>query len=149
MQVMIIEDNPVFLRSLSAMLLQHFPFLNIVSASNPEEADALLAVNLPELVFLDVRLGNQSGLDLISKIKTRNAATAVIVLTSFNLPEYRTKALADGADYFFTKDVSACDIVECISRDFFCQSMHQPSPPPEVSVQELEPPQDLRRGSSY
>ncbi len=148
MQVMIVEDNPVFLRSLSTMLQQHFPAMNILGVESVEEAETQLAATVPALICLDVRLGNRSGLDLIGKIKALNAATAVMVLTSFHLPEYRTKALENGADYFFTKDVDAHEIVDCISRDFFCQSTVRRAPlAPELTASTGV--QSLRRRSSH
>ncbi len=135
MQVMIIEDNPVFLRSFSSMLQQHLPSIEIIGTDSAQDAIASLRTLVPDLVFIDVRLGKYSGLDLIKQVKTLTGQSVVAVLTSFDLPEYRSMALERGADYFFTKDVPAAEIVECIKQELLCQSLLGPANQPERTEQ--------------
>lgn len=111
-QVMVVEDNEAFRSSLSHMLLQNFPVMNIVYAGSAEEAYGLLPMVNPQIVITDVRLPGRSGLDLAADIKALAADTVVIVLTSFDLMEYRLKAIENGADHFLTKDTPADDILK-------------------------------------
>lgn len=60
---------------------------------------------LPNLILCDVRLGNESGYDVCAALKA-NAQTAhipVIILTAYEKPEERAKAIAAGADDFISK----------------------------------------------
>jgi DNA-binding NarL/FixJ family response regulator len=58
---------------------------------------------LPHLVFMDIRLPGQNGLELTRKIKTSHPNIAIIILTDYDLPEYREAARSGGADGFIPK----------------------------------------------
>jgi DNA-binding NarL/FixJ family response regulator len=52
---------------------------------------------------MDIRLPGENGLQLTQKIKARFPNITVIILTGYDLPEYR-EASSQYADYFFSKD---------------------------------------------
>jgi DNA-binding NarL/FixJ family response regulator len=62
----------------------------------------------PSLVFMDIRLPGENGLKLTQKVKNRYPSTIVIILTGYDLPEYR-EASSQYADYFFSKDASTAE----------------------------------------
>jgi DNA-binding NarL/FixJ family response regulator len=57
----------------------------------------------PDVVLLDIRLDQGSGLDVLKQIKKRGQPPVVIVLTNYAYPQYRDRFIASGADYFFDK----------------------------------------------
>ena len=57
----------------------------------------------PELVFMDIRLPGESGLELTKTIKRTHPEIRVVILTDYNFPEYREAALDSGADDFVVK----------------------------------------------
>lgn len=57
----------------------------------------------PDLIFMDIRLPGQTGLELTSKIKQDHPDMTIVLLTDYNLPEYREAAFANGADDFIVK----------------------------------------------
>jgi len=58
----------------------------------------------PNLIFMDIRLPGHSGLELTEKIKKAHPDIMIIILTSYDIPEYREAAARFKADYFFSKD---------------------------------------------
>lgn len=58
----------------------------------------------PDLVFMDIGLPGESGLEVTKRIKKDFPGITVIILTSYDLPEYRDAAFQCGAAYFITKD---------------------------------------------
>ena len=60
----------------------------------------------PELVFMDIRLPGVSGLQLTRTIKTNHPDTKVILLTTYDVPEYREAATQCGASCLLAKDDS-------------------------------------------
>ena len=58
----------------------------------------------PDIVFMDIRLPGENGIELTKKIKTDYPDIIVVILTSYDLPEYRQAALQSKADHFVTKD---------------------------------------------
>lgn len=101
--VLLVEDNPTFRASLKEMLAMRFPDVGIEEASNGEEAMHIIDRNEPDLVFMDIRLPGRNGLEVTKTIKSANSGIDVIILTSYEIPEYREAAFRSGASHFFTK----------------------------------------------
>jgi DNA-binding NarL/FixJ family response regulator len=101
---MLVEDNSVFRESLRDSLRLKFPSMEISEAGNSVEALAKIASLSPNLVFMDIRLPGQNGLELTEKIKKLHPDIIIIILTSYDIPEYREAAARFKADYFFSKD---------------------------------------------
>ncbi len=103
-KVMIVEDNGVFRKYLRDTLQLRFPSMEIVEAGDGAEALDKLSSLSPDLIFMDIRLPGQSGLELTEKIKKAHPDITIIVLTNYDLPEYREAAERFKADYFLSKD---------------------------------------------
>jgi len=58
----------------------------------------------PEAIFMDVRLPGESGLELTRKIKAQYPDIIVVIITNYDLPEYREAAYESRADHFVSKD---------------------------------------------
>lgn len=101
--VLVVEDNVVFRRSFVEMLQGRFPEIRIEEAGDGADAMSKLLAALPDLVFTDIRLPGENGLEVARKIKGTHSDIRVGVLTSYDLPEYREAAHKNGADYFFVK----------------------------------------------
>jgi DNA-binding NarL/FixJ family response regulator len=99
---LLVDDSDVFRRSLRRLLTKHFPSMRIDEAATGEEA--LHQNRAHELVFMDIRLPDTSGLELTRRLKATHPATAVCVVTQFDIPEYRDAASRSGASGFILKD---------------------------------------------
>jgi len=75
----------------------------VEEAMHGVEAMEKLETFLPDLVFMDVRLPGETGLELTKKIKASHPDILIIILTDYNLPEYRKAAFDSGADDFVVK----------------------------------------------
>lgn len=103
-RILIVEDNAFFLRFFGETLHSRFPSLKIYEAANGEEAMQKINVVQPEAVFMDIRLPGENGLELAKKMKAQYPHIIVIILTNYDLPEYRSAAYESGADHFISKD---------------------------------------------
>ena len=106
-QILIVEDNAPFRQSLREMLCEQFPTMRVEEAQDGEDALDKLETLSPHLVFMDIKLPGQSGLEVTRTIKARYPEVKVIILTSYDLPEYREAASQYGADYFLSKGSSS------------------------------------------
>jgi len=81
--------------------------VEILTASNGEEALQVAAAKLPELVVLDLMMQGMSGFEVCKRIKSNpaTALTPVVFLTATDNREDRIKGLQAGADDFFSKPV--------------------------------------------
>ena len=103
-KTLIVEDNVSFRQFLTRMLHKYFPLMVIEDAGDGREALQKVDSFCPDLILLDIRLPDESGLELTKKIKKECPNIIIIILTSYDLPEYREAAARYGADAFMTKD---------------------------------------------
>jgi two-component system response regulator YesN len=109
--ILIVDDNAVFRRTLKTILLARFPSMQILEAKDGKEAIEKTREELPRLIFLDVRLPGENGFQLTTKIKAAHPEIPIIIMTSYDSPEYRETAYDAGADFFLSKkSSSAADI---------------------------------------
>ena len=117
---MTVEDNIPFREMFKNNLLSEFPSMEIIEATSGEEAFKGLAPYPIDLVFMDIRLPGESGLDLTSKIKAKYKNVTITMLTGYDLPEYREAAARCRADGFIAKDLMKWDqisaMVKCFQR---------------------------------
>src|SRR3990170_6229558 len=102
-RALIVEDSIFFRQLLKETLLSGFPSMEISEAGNGEEALRKIKTSPPELIFMDIKLPGESGLELTRKIKAQYPNSVVIILTSYDLPEYREAASQYQANYFLSK----------------------------------------------
>ena len=113
---MLVEDNPSFRQILKENLKDLFPSMKIVEAGDGVEAFQKIESDSPHLVFMDIRLPGENGLELTRRIKADHPDIVVIILTSYESPEYREAATRFKADYFFSKDAIANDEIYALVK---------------------------------
>jgi CheY-like chemotaxis protein len=75
----------------------------IAEAGDGEEALRKINTHFPNLIFMDINLPGENGLELTRKIRTAHPERPIIILTSYDLPEYRQVAYQHGANSFLVK----------------------------------------------
>ena len=103
LRTMTIEDNLPFREMFKGYLLSEFPSMEVIEAANGEEAFQGLASYPIDLVFMDIRLPGESGLELTGKIKAKYQDVTSAMLTRYDLAEYREAAARCGADGFIPR----------------------------------------------
>ena len=106
-KALIVEDSAIFRRLLKETLRSRFPSMEILEAADGEEAMQKILSNPPDLIFMDIKLPGESGLELTTKIKAKYPDVIVIILTSYDTPEYREAAAQAEANYFLSKGSSS------------------------------------------
>jgi DNA-binding NarL/FixJ family response regulator len=115
-RIAIVDDHPV-LREGTAALLAAQPGLEVAGvASSLDEAEALVAAAAVDVVLLDIRLGTDSGLRWLTASDPASPRPAVIVLTSYDYPQYAEAALRLGAAGFVLKTAPIAELLDAIRR---------------------------------
>ena len=112
----LVEDDYGFRQSLKKILSSRYPFMRVVEAEDGKEAIWKIDLSPPDLIFMDIRLPGNNGLELTHAIKTRYPGMVVIILSNFDLSEYRETAYRNGADYFISKDAPMGDFLSLVER---------------------------------
>ena len=122
-RVAIVDDHPV-LREGTAALLAAQPGLEIAGvAGTVDEATTLVGETQVDVVLLDIRLGTDSGLRWLTSGGVEPSAgavarprPAVVVLTSYDYPQYAEAALRLGASGFVLKTAPIAELLDAIRR---------------------------------
>ena len=122
-QMLIVDDNAPFRQSLREMLREQFSTMGVEEAEDGEDALNKIETLSPHLVFMDIKLPGQNGLEVTREIKARYPGVRVIILTSYDLPEYREAAENYGADYFLSKGSSSREEIIALVDRIFSKTM--------------------------
>ena len=114
---LLVEDNTFFRQSIKWILKEKFPVLDISEAGDGLEALERCQQAQPDLVLLDISLPKLNGLELCKYIRQGSPATVIIMLTNYDLPEYRQAALKNGANHFLPKDLRQEEILALVASE--------------------------------
>lgn len=121
-RVAIVDDHPA-LREGTASLLAREPDIEVISTVGTVEDCVALsqAPDPPDVVLLDIRLGDESGFRMLSGDRPTDgrpsaARPAIIVWTGYDFPQYAAFAYRSGAAGFLVKTVPTAELVEAIRR---------------------------------
>ena len=121
-KILIVDPNKPFRRALKKVLINRFSFLDILEAVDAIEAVAKVQDFDPNLIFLEIHLTSERGLDLARRIKSDHPEIIVVLLTSYDLPEYQAAAAESGAEHLVPKDdwtgEDMLDLVDRILTDW-------------------------------
>ncbi|MDQ3715094.1 MAG: response regulator transcription factor [Actinomycetota bacterium] len=113
LRVVLVDDHPMVLEGLKAMLARRAGEIRIVGqASNSDDAFRVVGDLRPDVVVLDVRLGQDSGLDVCHRLLARDPACRVVFLTVYDDEQYLFQALRAGAVGYLLKRVDGRQLVE-------------------------------------
>lgn len=120
LRVVLVDDHPMVLEGLKAMLARRAGEIRIVGqASSSDEAFRVVGDLRPDVVVLDVRLGQDSGLDVCHRLIARDLTCRVVFLTVYDDEQYLFQALRAGAVGYLLKRVDGRQLVEHL------QAVHQ------------------------
>ena len=111
MQVLLVEDEPAQREVLAYNL--EAAGLNVIRASDGEEALLMVAEGAPDLILLDWMLPNVSGIEVCRQIKSRSDTRGVpIIMLSARTEEVdMVRGLDTGADDYMTKPYSLAELM--------------------------------------
>jgi len=112
--VLIVDDDPALRRTLQLRLREEG--LRVVDADSAERALALLAVELPDLVVTDVRMGGMDGLALFDEIRRDHPLLPVIILTAHGTIADAVGTTRKGVAAYLTKPVEAATLLAEVRR---------------------------------
>ncbi len=112
--ILIVDDDPA-VRSTMTVLLRRVHY-RVLDADNIRQAAQLLGEQSVDLVIVDLRLGDEDGIDLIRLVKERHPDTEAILLTGYGTIESSVAAMKAGAFDYVTKPFSNDEFLLRVSK---------------------------------
>ena len=114
--VLLVDDEPAWLRSLRLTLERSAGITNIITCQDSREVMELLERHEIGLVLLDLTMPHLSGDQLIGMIAERHPEIAVIVISGMNQIESAVNCIKQGAFDYFVKTVEEDRLISGVLR---------------------------------
>ena len=125
--VMIADDHSMIREGLKQLLELEGDFKVIAEACDGEDCLNKLAVQIPDILLLDINMPNLNGLEVLQKIRSKNIKIKVLVLTVHNEVEYLLKAVDIGVNGYLLKDSGSAELKKAIISVMNGEDYIQPS----------------------
>ncbi len=113
MRAILIDDEISNLENLQALLAKHCPQVAILAiAQNVNDAVTAIEKYLPDLVFLDIQMGEQTGFDVLKFLPKRSFE--VIFVTAYD--QYGIQAVKFAALDYLLKPIDIEELVEAVNK---------------------------------
>ena len=113
-RIVIIDDHAVFIQGLSLLIDNEKDLQVAGTATNFFDGEKLVEEVKPDLVIVDLNLGDKDGLDLIKILTEKNPKIKILVLSMMQERYYTERSLAAGAKGFVMKDAVADTVITAI-----------------------------------
>lgn len=110
----IIDDEPGAILLLEEMIHKTGGIVVTGSANDVESGLHLILRERPEMVFLDIRLHERTGFDLIRELKEYDTCPFIVMVTGFD--QYGIEALKSGAFDYLLKPVDPVELLKVMGR---------------------------------
>jgi two-component system nitrate/nitrite response regulator NarL len=110
LKVIIIDDHTLFREGLQRLLVRHDIDVT-ASVSNGEDGYKAIEKNTPDIVLLDLRMPNVSGIEVLKNIRQTRKNLPVVMLTTSDDEKDLIDALRNGASGYLLKDMEPDDLV--------------------------------------
>ncbi|WP_420036502.1 response regulator [Streptomyces sp. cg28] len=113
-RLLLVDDDPLVRSGLRLMLGGADDVEIVGEAADGEEALTLAGTLRPDVVLMDIRMPVLDGLAATERLRAREDAPEIVVLTTFHADEQVLRALRAGAAGFVLKDASPADILGAV-----------------------------------
>ncbi len=110
----IVDDSAVIRRRLVSMLSEIEGVQFIGEAVDAHDGAAMIRDLNPDLVILDIRMSDRSGISLLEDVKNEPNLPTIIILTNYPYAAYRKRCMELGANHFFDKSTEFTKVEEVV-----------------------------------
>ncbi|MFI2433013.1 response regulator [Streptomyces sp. NPDC018693] len=115
-RVLLVDDDPLVRAGLALMMGGADDIRIVGEAADGGEVEDLVDRTRPDVVLMDIRMPSVDGLTATERLRGREDAPQVVVLTTFHADEQVLRALRAGAAGFVLKDTPPAEIVDAVRR---------------------------------
>lgn len=149
MRIVVVDDHPVVRTGLKALLDMEEDLEVVGEAAGEDEAVAVVQEHRPDLVLMDLRLAQGSGVGAIARLRVASDAAPILVLTNHDTDADILAAVEAGAAGYLLKDAPPEELLPAVRAAAAGESALAPavaarllqrmrSPRPSLSARELE-----------
>jgi len=113
MQVLLVDDHTLFRSGLETLLERHGIEI-IATAGNGREGFLMARELQPDVILLDMRMPEMSGLEVLSGLRAVGFKNPIVMLTTSNEEQDLVECLRNGASGYLLKDMEPTELVTAL-----------------------------------
>jgi DNA-binding NarL/FixJ family response regulator len=114
--ILSIDDHPLFREGISRVVADQPDMIIVAEAATGQNAIEQFRKHLPDVILLDIRLPDMSGIDVLSSIRNEFKEARALMLTTAEGDMEIQRALQAGARGYMLKSASPRDLMDAIRR---------------------------------
>ena len=112
----VLADDHVFVRDGIKSLLENEANIEVVGeATDGVEALKTVEITKPDLLILDIRMPNMTGIEVVEKLRNQNNPVKIVMLSMHESEEYVLKSIKAGADGYLLKGSSKEEFLKALN----------------------------------
>lgn len=109
--VHLVDDHAVIRQSLQYLIEKSDDIQVVATASNGIEAVAQVSSGCPNVIVMDISMPEMDGIEATRQILLHCPTTRVLMLSTYDTPDYVRRALEGGAHGYVIKDTISNDLL--------------------------------------
>ena len=127
MRILIVDDHEIVRNGLTLLFNRQKGFDIVGEAGSVSEAVRVAAATSPDIVIMDVRLPDGTGVEACREIRSANPETKVVMLTSYSDDKALFDSIMAGASAYFLKQVESKALVAAVKQVANGESLLDPA----------------------
>ena len=115
-RTMSVDDHPLVHQGIAALIANQADMLHVAEAADSREAVEMYREHQPDVMLLDLRLGKQSGIDVLIAVRGEFPDARIVMLTMSEGDVEIQRAFKAGAAAYLLKSMTSKNLVETIRR---------------------------------
>jgi len=114
--VLVVDDDVDVAESILSIIEMQSRRFNVVAVYGYSQAVKLSSEEHFDIAFIDIKLGQESGLDLLSYLKSKDDDIYCVMMTAFREADYSVTAVKSGADDYLHKPIKPDNLFSSLSQ---------------------------------
>ena len=113
-RILVVDDHALVREAFTSMLRSEFPEATVVSTGTCADAMAAVRLNAFEIALVDIELGDRSGMELTTELRTMPNPPKIIAVSMHQEETFVTRTLQLGAKAYVAKDAPPQELFDAI-----------------------------------
>lgn len=112
--VFMVDDHYMVIEGVRSLLQNEANISWLGHSGSSESCLAFLKHHEPDVILMDINLGNENGIDLCKTVKDQYPAIQILGLSTFNQQSFIQKIIENGASGYVLKNATKNELLEAI-----------------------------------
>ena len=104
-RIILFEKNNYINKQLAQIIQDRLSHVKMKLVSSCEECMTELQVSTPDILMIDSNVSDCNSLDLIARIRQMHPGIIIILITDYDIDEYRKDAILKGANHIISREL--------------------------------------------